>query len=124
MQIPEFTMRELFDASVHMGHKVKSWNPLMSHYIYGTYNTIHVLDLQKTVPLLHNALKIVHEAMRNRGRLLFVGTKIAATDTITETANRCGQYYVISRWVGGLLTNWHFISQAVKKLKKDERNSS
>lgn len=118
--IPKFTMRELLEAGAHFGHKTMRWNPRMSQYLYGSRNGIHIIDLQQTVPLLHNALKAVNEVVKNNGRVLFVGTKMAASQIVAEEAKRCGQYFVNHRWLGGMLTNWKTVSASIKTLKEIE----
>ena len=118
--LPKFTMRELLDAGVHFGHKTLRWNPKMSTFLYGVRNDIHIIDLQKTVPLLHKALKTVFDVAAGNGRVLFVGTKKQASESVAESAKKCGQYYINHRWLGGLLTNWNTVSQSIKTLKKYE----
>jgi small subunit ribosomal protein S2 len=115
--IPEFTMANLLDAGVHFGHKTMRWNPKMAPYIYGAKGGIHIIDLRKTVPLLHRALQAVSEVSSRNGRILFVSTKRQASTLVAEAAKRSGQYYVNHRWLGGMLTNWHTVSQSIKKLK-------
>ena len=117
---PEFSMQQLLEAGVHFGHKTRRWNPRMAPFIYGARNDIHIIDLNKTVPLLHNALKTVQEVCSQNGRILFVGTKRQAQDPIREAATRCGQYYIDFRWLGGLLTNWRTIQNSIKKLRDIE----
>lgn len=116
--LPKFTMRELLEAGVHYGHKTMRWNPRMASYLFGSRNGIHIIDLQQTVPLLHNALRVVYEVVKANGRVLFVGTKRQASDPIAEAAKRCGQYYVNHRWLGGMMTNWKTVSQSIKTLKQ------
>ena len=118
--LPEFSMRELIDAGVHFGHKTKRWNPRMAPFIYGTRNDIHIIDLQQTVPMLHRALAAVRATVSKNGRILFVGTKRQASETIAEAAKRCGQYYVDQRWLGGMLTNWSTIQNSIRQLRKYE----
>jgi small subunit ribosomal protein S2 len=118
--IPTFTMRELLEAGVHFGHKTSRWNPRMAPYIYGSRNGVHIVNLQQTVPLLHNALVKVHEVVSKNGRVLFVGTKRQASDIIADEARRCGQYFVNHRWLGGMLTNWKTVSESIKVLKDIE----
>lgn len=120
MALPQFTMRELIDAGVHFGHKTKRWNPKMGPFLYGVRNDIHIIDLQQTVPLLHQALTMVREVVSKNGRVLFVGTKFQAMEPIAEAAKRCGQYYINQRWLGGMLTNWQTIQASIKKLRKME----
>ncbi len=118
MALPAFNMRELIEAGVHFGHKTKRWNPRMAPYIYGVRNDIHIIDLGKTVPMLHQALAAVRDVVAQNGRILFVGTKRQAADPISEAAKRCGQYYINQRWLGGLLTNWNTIQVSIKTLRK------
>jgi len=120
MSLPAFNMRELIEAGVHFGHKTKRWNPRMAPFIYGVRNDIHIIDLGKTVPMLHAALSAVRDTIAKNGRILFVGTKRQATDPIAEAARRCGQYYINRRWLGGLLTNWNTIQVSIKTLRKIE----
>ena len=116
--IPQFTMRELLEAGVHFGHKTRRWNPRMQHFIHGEKDGVHIINLQKTVPLLHNALKKIHEVVSKNGRVIFVGTKPAAQDIIAEYAKRCGQHYINNRWLGGILTNWQTVSNSIRTLRK------
>src|SRR5579872_5623403 len=97
MALPAFNMRELIEAGVHFGHKTKRWNPRMAPFIYGVRSDIHIIDLGKTVPMLHAALSAVRDVVAQNGRILFVGTKRQATDPIAEAAKRCGQYYINRR---------------------------
>ena len=117
MAVPEFTMRQLLEAGVHFGHQTHRWNPKMKNYIYGSRNGIHIIDLAQTVPLLHQALLAVTETVAKGGRVLFVGTKRAASEQIAEAAKRSAQYYVNSRWLGGTLTNYKTISNSIKHLR-------
>ena len=112
----KFTIKELLDSAVHYGHSVRRWNPKMSKYIYGTHQKSHIIDLQKTAPLLNSALDRVKNLVANNGRILFVGTKRQASPIIKEMAEACGQYYVNHRWLGGMLTNWKTISQSIQTL--------
>ncbi len=118
--LPKFTMKELLDAGVHFGHKTMRWNPSMAPYIYGARNNIHIINLQKTVPLLHNAMQIAHDVASKNGRILFVSTKRQASPIVAEAAKKCGQYYVNHRWLGGMLTNWGTISKSIKTLSNLE----
>jgi small subunit ribosomal protein S2 len=117
---PNFSIKELLDSGAHFGHKTMRWNPKMAPYIYGDRDGIHIIDLQKTAILLHRALLAVESIMKQNGRILFVGTKRQASDIISESAKRCGQYYINHRWLGGMLTNWNTISNSIKTLKKLE----
>ena len=118
--LPKFTMRELLEAGVHYGHRTMRWNPKMAPYLFGSRNGTHIIDLQQTVPLLHQALLKVNQVVKKNGRVLFVGTKRQASETIAEEAKRCGQYYVNHRWLGGMLTNWKTISVSIKTLRAIE----
>ncbi|MEM7427561.1 MAG: 30S ribosomal protein S2 [Pseudomonadota bacterium] len=118
MSLPEFSMRQLLEAGVHFGHQTHRWNPKMEQFIFGSRNGVHILDLAQTVPLLHQALVAVRDAVAGGGRLLFVGTKRAASDPIADAARRSAQYYMNHRWLGGTLTNWQTISNSIKRLKK------
>lgn len=120
MALPTFTMRELIDAGVHFGHKTRRWNPRMAPFIYGERDNVHIINLQHTVPMLHRAIKAVRDVSAQNGRILFVGTKRQASGTIKEAAQRCGQYYVNHRWLGGMLTNWNTIQNSIRRLKKNE----
>ena len=125
MALPTFTMRQLLEAGVHFGHSTRRWNPRMAPYLFGARNGIHIIDLQQTVPLLHRAMQAVHDVVAGGGRVLFVGTKRQAHDLVKEYAERCGQYYVNHRWLGGMLTNWNTISKSIRRLKElEERFSS
>jgi small subunit ribosomal protein S2 len=117
-------MRQLLEAGAHFGHQSHRWNPKMAPYIYGTRNSIHIIDLAQTVPLLHQALKTVSDTVAKGGRVLFVGTKRQAADEIAEAARRSAQYFVNARWLGGMLTNWKTISASIARLRKlDEQLS-
>ena len=120
MALPEFSMRQLLDSGAHFGHRTQRWNPKMASYIYGVRNDIHILDLTQTVPLLHQALVSLREVAAGGGRILFVGTKRQASDPIAAAAQRCAQYYVNHRWLGGTLTNWQTISHSIRRLRQIE----
>lgn len=120
MALPDFTMRQLLEAGVHFGHNTRRWNPKMAPYIFGDRNGIHIIDLQQTVPLLHQAMLAVRNVVSSGGRVLFVGTKRQAQKKVADAAKRCGQYYVNHRWLGGMLTNWRTISNSIKRLKELE----
>jgi len=115
-------MKELLEAGVHFGHQVRRWNPKMKEYIFGERNGIYIIDLQKTQKLFRDALNYVQESLTERPnqKVLFVGTKRQAQDAIKEEAERCGQYYVNNRWLGGLLTNYQTVQKSIKKLKDIE----
>ena len=118
MALPEYSMRQLLEAGVHFGHQTHRWNPKMGPYIFGARNNIHIIDLSQTVPLLHQALKTVSDTVAKGGRVLFVGTKRQASEIVSDSAKRCAQYYVNSRWLGGMLTNWKTISHSIQRLRK------
>jgi small subunit ribosomal protein S2 len=115
-------MKELLEAGVHFGHQVRRWNPKMKEYIFGERNGIYIIDLQKTQKLFRDALAYVQESLTERPnqKILFVGTKRQAQDAIKEEAERCGQYYVNNRWLGGLLTNYQTVQKSINKLKEIE----
>ncbi|HEY1736269.1 MAG TPA: 30S ribosomal protein S2 [Methylovirgula sp.] len=118
MALPDFSMRGLLEAGAHFGHQSHRWNPKMAPFIYGTRNNIHVIDLAQTVPLLHQALKAVSDTVAKGGRILFVGTKRQAQESIADAAKRSAQYFINSRWLGGTLTNWKTISGSISRLRK------
>ncbi|MCW9032648.1 MAG: 30S ribosomal protein S2 [Rhodospirillales bacterium] len=120
MALPDFTMRQLLEAGVHFGHTTRRWNPKMDQYIFGIRNGIHILDLQQTVPLLHQALVAVRDVVAGGGRVLYVGTKRQAQDKIAESSKGAGQYFVNHRWLGGMMTNWQTISKSIKRLRDVE----
>jgi len=115
--LPKVSIKDLLDAAVHFGHKTSRWNPKMAPYIYGVRDGVHIIDLNQTAGLLTAALKSVYEVAKNNGRILFVGTKVQATDIISQYAEKCGQYYVNHRWLGGMLTNWGTVSKSIKRLE-------
>ena len=118
MALPDYSMRSLLEAGAHFGHQSHRWNPKMAPFIFGTRNNIHIIDLAQTVPLLHRALQAVSDTVARGGRVLFVGTKRQASDPIADAAKRSAQYYVNSRWLGGMLTNWKTISASIQRLRK------
>ncbi|MDK3018246.1 30S ribosomal protein S2 [Pseudodonghicola flavimaris] len=117
MALPEFTMRQLLEAGVHFGHQTQRWNPRMSPFIYGARNGIHIMDLTQTVPMLDQALQAVRDTVAKGGRVLFVGTKRQAQQSIADAAEKSAQYYMNHRWLGGTLTNWKTVSQSIQRLK-------
>lgn len=121
-KLPSITISELIAAGVHFGHKTMRWNPKMSSYLYGIKDGVHIIDLQQTLPLLHVALEKLYDVAKNNGRILFVGTKMQASDIVADEAKRCGQYYVNHRWLGGTLTNWPTINRSIKKLRDLEKS--
>ncbi len=118
MAMPDFTMRQLLEAGAHFGHQSHRWNPKMDEYIFGTRNNIHIIDLAQTVPMLQRALQAISDTVARGGRVLFVGTKRQAADAVAESAKRSAQYYVNSRWLGGMLTNWKTISASIQRLRR------
>ncbi len=118
MAVPAFNMRQLLEAGVHFGHQSHRWNPKMAPFIYGARNNIHIVDLTQTTPMLHQALSKVSDTVANGGRVLFVATKRAASDSIAEAAKRSAQYYMNHRWLGGTLTNWKTISASIRRLRQ------
>ena len=118
MALPEFSVRQLLEAGVHFGHQTQRWNPRMQEFIYGDRNGIHILDLTQTVPMLDAALNVIRETVAKGGRILFVGTKRQAQRPVAEAAERCAQYYMNHRWLGGTLTNWQTVSQSIKRLNE------
>ena len=118
MALPDYTMRSLLEAGAHFGHQSHRWNPKMAPFIFGARNNIHIIDLAQTVPLMHRALQAISDTVANGGRVLFVGTKRQAADPIADAATRSAQYYINSRWLGGMLTNWKTISASIQRLRK------
>jgi small subunit ribosomal protein S2 len=120
MALPEVNLRALLEAGLHFGHQSHRWNPKMAPYIFGTRNNIHILDLAQTVPMLTQALQAVSDTVAKGGRVLLVGTKRQAAEHVADAAQRSAQYYVNSRWLGGMLTNWKTISHSIQRLRKLE----
>jgi len=119
----DITIPALLEAGVHFGHQTSYWNPKMAPYIYGNRNHIHIIDIQKTVPLMKEACTFAEKIASKGGNILFVGTKRAARDSISSTANECGMHYVNHRWLGGMLTNFNTVRQSIKRLKMLEEDS-
>jgi small subunit ribosomal protein S2 len=118
MALPDFSVRQLLEAGVHFGHQTQRWNPRMAPYIYGDRNGIHIIDLTQTAELLEQALKVVRDTVAKGGRILFVGTKRQAQKPVADAAERCAQYYMNHRWLGGTLTNWKTVSNSISRLKE------
>jgi small subunit ribosomal protein S2 len=114
----QVTMKEMLDAGVHFGHQTQRWNPKMKPYVYTARGGIHIIDLQKTVVRANKAADFVKEIAANGGRLIFVGTKKQAIEPVIEAAQKCGQYYVTKRWLGGMLTNFETIKSSIDRLRK------
>ncbi len=111
------TMREMLDAGVHFGHQTRFWNPKMAPYIFGHRNKIHIINLEKTLPLYNEAMKYIRQVAANRGNILIVGTKRTARETVAAEAQRAGAPYVDQRWLGGMLTNFKTVKTSLKRLK-------
>ncbi len=118
--MPEVSMKQLLEAGVHFGHQTSRWNPKMKPYIFGARNGIYIIDLQRTVKLFEAAYAFVRDLAARGGTLLMVGTKKQAQDAIREETERCGMFYVNTRWLGGTLTNFQTIKQSIDRLKKCE----
>ena len=117
------TMRDMLKAGVHFGHQTRFWNPKMKPFIFGARNKIHIIHLEKTLPLFNDALSFVNKLAASNNKILFVGTKRAAQKTVKEQATRCGMPYVDHRWLGGMLTNWKTIRQSIKRYRDLEVQS-
>ena len=111
------SMRDMLQAGVHFGHQTRFWNPKMKPFIFGARNGVHIINLEKTVPMFDDALNFVGNIAAKKGKILFVGTKRAASEAVKEAAERCDQFYVNHRWLGGMLTNWKTVRQSIKRLK-------
>ncbi|WP_372737984.1 30S ribosomal protein S2 [Neptunomonas sp.] len=120
----QVTMRELLKAGVHFGHQTRYWNPKMSQYIFGARNKIHIINLEHTLPALNGAINVVEGLAQNKNKVLFVGTKRAASKIIKEEALRVGMPFVNHRWLGGMLTNYKTIRQSIRRLRELEGASS
>ncbi|UXI01836.1 30S ribosomal protein S2 [Photobacterium sp. TY1-4] len=118
------SMRDMLKAGVHFGHQTRYWNPKMKPFIFGARNKVHIINLEKTVPMFNDALAELNKIAARKGKVLFVGTKRAASETIKEAATGCDQYYVNNRWLGGMLTNWKTVRQSIKRLKDLEVQST
>ena len=116
-------MRQLLEAGVHFGHQTQRWNPRMGPFIYGARNGIHIMDLTQTVPMLDQALQVIRDTVAKGGSILFVGTKRQAAQPIAEAAEKCAQYYMNHRWLGGTLTNWQTVSKSIQRLKSIDEQS-
>jgi small subunit ribosomal protein S2 len=127
MSLPTFTLRQLVEAGVHFGHHARRWNPQMAPYIYGKKDNVHIIDLQKTYPMLYTALSVARDVAAKGGKVLFVATKRQAQEIVKENAERCGQFYVNYRWLGGMLTNWKTVNKSINRLVKlndmEEKNA-
>ncbi len=118
--MPQITMRQMLEAGVHFGHQTRYWNPKMGPYIFGARGKIHIINLEKTVPLFNDAMNFISSIAQKRGVILFLGTKRSARDSVKEEAERCGMPYMTQRWLGGTLTNFRTVKQSVARLKELE----
>jgi small subunit ribosomal protein S2 len=119
--MPQVTMRQMLEAGVHFGHQTRYWNPRMAPYIFGARGKIHIINLEKTLPLFTDAMNFISGLAQKRGTILFVGTKRSARDAIKEEATRCGMPYVAARWLGGMLTNFRTVKGSIARLKELEQ---
>ena len=111
------SMRDMLQAGVHFGHQTRFWNPKMKPFIFGARNGVHIINLEKSVPMFDDALNFISSVAAKKGKILFVGTKRAASEAVKEAAGSCDQFYVNHRWLGGMLTNWKTVRQSIKRLK-------
>ena len=118
MEIPSTNIKQLLEAGVHLGHKTFRWNPKMDKFIFGSKDSIHIIDLVQTLEMIDAALQAIHKCISSGGKILFVSTKKQAAETIATLAKDTSQYYVNHRWLGGMLTNWKTISNSIKRYKK------
>jgi len=118
--MPQITMRQMLEAGVHFGHQTRYWNPKMGPYIFGARGKIHIINLEKTVPLFNDAMNFLSGVAQRRGMILFLGTKRSAREAIKEAAELCGMPYMNQRWLGGTLTNFRTVKQSVQRLKELE----
>lgn len=119
----QVNMRDMLKAGVHFGHQTRYWNPKMGKYIFGARNKIHIINLEKTLPMFNEALSFVEKLAAGKNKILFVGTKRSASKLVREEARRCGQPYVDHRWLGGMLTNYKTIRASIKRLRELEGQS-
>jgi small subunit ribosomal protein S2 len=120
-RLPEINIKYLLESGIHFGHTASRWNPKMAPYIYGTSDKLHIINLNFTASFLKIALKKIYEVAKNGGKILFVGTKIQASELISEYSQKCGQFYVNHRWLGGMLTNWNTVRESIKSLEGLEK---
>ena len=118
MNLPKLTIKQLLEAGVHLGHKTFRWNPKMSKFIFGSKNSIHIIDLVQTLELANSAFHEIHKCISSGGKILFVSTKKQASSAVSALAKDTSQFYVNHRWLGGMLTNWKTISNSIKRYKK------
>ena len=118
------SMRDMLKAGVHFGHQTRYWNPKMKPFIFGSRNNVHIINLEKTVPMFNDVLAELKKIGERKGKVLFVGTKRAASEAVKEAAQGCDQYFVNQRWLGGMMTNWKTVRQSIKRLKDLETQST
>ncbi|WP_371189001.1 30S ribosomal protein S2 [Thalassotalea maritima] len=121
--MPNVSMRDMLKAGVHFGHKTRYWNPKMKPFIFGARDKVHIINLESTVPMFNEALQFLANVSAKKGKVLFVGTKRAASEAVREAAIKCDQFYVDHRWLGGMLTNWKTVRQSIRRLKDLETQS-
>ena len=124
MNIPKISIKQLLEAGVHLGHKTLRWNPKMKKFIFGEKNSIHIIDLTKTVTLIKDAMHEAHKCISSGGKILVVSTKKQAAESVLKLATETNQFYVNHRWLGGMLTNWKTIQNSIKRLKKLDKDLS
>ena len=124
MNIPDISIKQLLEAGVHLGHKTLRRNPKMKKFIFGERNSIHIIDLSKTLSLIKSTMKEIHKCISVGGKILIVSTKKQAAEMVLKLASETGQFYVNYRWLGGMLTNWKTIQNSIKRLKKLDENLS
>ncbi|CUX96918.1 30S ribosomal protein S2 [Candidatus Doolittlea endobia] len=117
------SMHDMLQAGVHFGHQTRYWNPKMKPFIFGVRNKVHIINLEHTIPLFNDALVTLNKIASRKGKILFVGTKRAASEAVEKAANGCDQFFVNHRWLGGMLTNWKTVRQSIKRLKDLEIQS-
>ena len=117
------SMRDMLKAGFNFGHQTRYWNPKMKPFIFGARNKVHIINLEKTVPMLNQALAELNKIAARKGKIIFVGTKRAASEAVKDAANSCDQFFVNHRWLGGMLTNWKTVRQSIKRLKDLETQS-
>ncbi|MGG2143876.1 30S ribosomal protein S2 [Symbiopectobacterium sp. RP] len=117
------SMCDMLKAGVHFGHQTRYWNPKMKPFIFGARNKVHIINLEKTLPMFNDALAELSKISSRKGKILFVGTKRAASEAVKDAANNCDQFFVNHRWLGGMLTNWKTVRQSIKRLKDLENQS-
>jgi small subunit ribosomal protein S2 len=122
--MPVVTMRQMLEAGVHFGHQTRYWNPKMGQYIFGARGKIHIINLEKSLPLFNDAMNYISGMAQRRASILFVGTKRSAQETVKEEATRCGMPYVAKRWLGGMLTNFRTVKLSIARLKELEASAN